>query len=120
MAPGRPRKYDVSVTPGHVPRFVGEVVHVCARWGLAAHHWGHLGDGNVHLNVPGATAGLDPEVLSVVAAHGGSISAEHGIGRLKRPYLHLSRSPAEIGAMVAIKRALDPGGILNPGVLLPG
>ena len=54
-----------------------------------------------------------------MAAHGGSISAEHGIGRAKARYLHLSRSAVEIASMRAIKHALDPTGILNPGVLLP-
>jgi FAD/FMN-containing dehydrogenase len=55
----------------------------------------------------------------LVAEMNGSISAEHGIGRAKTGWLSLSRSPAEIAAMRAIKSALDPNGILNPGVLLP-
>ncbi|HCB37664.1 MAG TPA: FAD-binding oxidoreductase, partial [Acidimicrobiaceae bacterium] len=50
---------------------------------------------------------------------GGSISAEHGIGTAKKQFLHLNRSPAEIAAFAAVKRALDPRGLLNPGVLLP-
>jgi FAD/FMN-containing dehydrogenase len=54
-----------------------------------------------------------------VAGLGGSISAEHGVGRAKRSWLHLSRGPAEIAAMRALKAALDPTGMLNPGVLLP-
>jgi len=62
----------------------------------------------------------DDAVLALVAAHGGSISAEHGIGRAKRDHLHLSRSPAEIAAMRALKRALDPHNIMNPGVLFTG
>ncbi len=68
---------------------------------------------------PAYLARLDDAVLGLVAAKGGSISAEHGIGRLKRPWLHLSRSPAEIAAMTAVKGALDPSGMLSPGVLLP-
>jgi FAD/FMN-containing dehydrogenase len=59
-------------------------------------------------------------VLRLVAAHGGSISAEHGIGVAKRAWLGLTRSAEEIAAMTAIKRALDPGGTLNPGAVLPG
>ena len=55
-------------------------------------------------------------MLRLVAGAGGAISAEHGIGRAKAPWLHLTRSPAEIAAMRAIKNALDPTGILNPGV----
>ena len=93
---------------------------------LVLHHFGHLGDGNVHLNVLGTTAltaeqlhDLDAAVLGQVASVGGSISAEHGIGRLKRPWLSLSRSPAELAAFRALKVALDPAGLLNPGVLLP-
>ena len=58
-------------------------------------------------------------VLRHVAARGGSISAEHGVGRAKLAWLGLSRSPTEIAAMRAVKRALDPQGLLNPGVLLP-
>ena len=76
----------------------------------------------MHVNV----TGLDPDdesvddaVLALVAERGGSISAEHGIGTAKVPWLHLNRSPEEIAAMRAIKAALDPDGILNPGVLLP-
>ena len=57
--------------------------------------------------------------MRLAAAHGGTISAEHGIGRAKAALLHLSRSPAEIAAMRAVKAALDPGDLLNPGVLLP-
>jgi FAD/FMN-containing dehydrogenase len=56
-------------------------------------------------------------VLELIAAHGGSISAEHGVGRAKRRWLGLSRSPEEIAVMRRIKAALDPDGILNPGVL---
>jgi len=56
-------------------------------------------------------------VLRLVSSYGGSISAEHGVGRAKRDWLDLSRSPAEIEMMRAIKRALDPHGLLNPGVL---
>jgi FAD/FMN-containing dehydrogenase len=60
-------------------------------------------------------------VYGVVGELGGSVSAEHGIGRMKAPYLHLTRSPEELRLMAEIKRALDPKGILSPGrVLLPG
>jgi FAD/FMN-containing dehydrogenase len=120
-AAGPPRKYDVTVPHAELARFVADAVAlVDARPGLTCHHFGHLGDGNVHLNVLGpAGPDLDGDVLGLVANRGGSISAEHGIGRLKRPWLHLSRTEAEIGAMTAVKVALDPHGTLNPGVLLP-
>ena len=87
-----------------------------------AYLFGHLGDGNVHVNVVGPPADddrVDEAVLRLVAEHGGSISAEHGIGRAKQPWLALSRSATELAAFRAIKDALDPRGILNPGVLLP-
>ena len=62
---------------------------------------------------------VDDVVLRLVAERGGSISAEHGIGRAKRGWLHLTRSPADLAAMQAIKHALDPLGIMNPGKLVP-
>jgi FAD/FMN-containing dehydrogenase len=81
--------------------------------------FGHVGDGNLHVNVVGPAAdddGPDDAVLHLVAAHGGSISAEHGIGRAKQRWLHLSRTPDELRTFRAIKAAFDPAGILNPGV----
>lgn len=86
------------------------------------HVWGHVGDGNLHVNVLGPPPDddrVDDAVLRLAAAHGGSIGAEHGVGRLKRRWLHLSRTPAELAAMRAVKSALDPFGLLGPGVLLP-
>jgi FAD/FMN-containing dehydrogenase len=85
--------------------------------------YGHLAESNLHVNlldVPDAEEeAVADRVLRLVAAAGGSISAEHGIGRAKTPWLHLTRSPAELAVMRAIKKTLDPTGILNPGVLLP-
>jgi FAD/FMN-containing dehydrogenase len=85
--------------------------------------FGHLAEGNVHVNVVGTAPERERDVtdavLRLVAAHGGSISAEHGIGRAKRDWLHLGRSRADIAAMLAVKAALDPGGLLSPGRLLP-
>jgi len=83
--------------------------------------FGHLADGNLHVEVLGPDPDderADAVVLTTVAAHHGSISAEHGVGRAKAAYLHLTRSPAEIAAMRAVKAALDPFGLFNPGVLL--
>jgi len=117
---GVPRKFDVTVPVARLAAFAAAATELVRAHGGTVHHWGHLGDGNVHLNVLGTTAPeIDGEVLSLVARMGGSISAEHGIGRLKRPWLHLSRSDAEISVFRALKAALDPAGILNPGVLLP-
>ncbi|MFM9134522.1 MAG: FAD-binding oxidoreductase [bacterium] len=84
--------------------------------------FGHLGDGNIHVEIVGPDADdeqVDRLVLEAVAAEGGSISAEHGIGRAKAHLLGLSRSPEEIAAMRAIKDAWDPGGLMNPGALFP-
>ena len=124
------------VVPRHPQRF-DEVASLAQQAGLTvsrrstwqggppgADVWlfGHVADGNVHVNVTGvdpADESVDDAVLRLVVEHGGSISAEHGIGRAKRRWLHLARTPAELAAFTAIKRALDPEGILNPGVLLP-
>jgi FAD/FMN-containing dehydrogenase len=84
--------------------------------------YGHLGDRNLHVNVLGPDPhdeAVDEAVLELVGEFGGSISSEHGVGVAKRRWLHLTRSPEEIAVMAAVKDALDPQGILNPGVLLP-
>lgn len=83
--------------------------------------FGHLGDGNIHVEIAGPAEddeAVDMIVLAAVREFGGSISAEHGIGRAKAHLLDLSRTPTEIAAMRSIKAALDPQGIMNPGVLL--
>jgi FAD/FMN-containing dehydrogenase len=91
--------------------------------------FGHIGDGNLHINVMkpddleraeffARTGEADHALFALVRDHGGSISAEHGIGLLKKPYLAYSRSPEEIALLRAIKRAFDPMGILNPGKIL--
>ncbi len=125
-AAGVPVKLDVTLPFGELAGFLTDV---CATVDSAAPGarcvlFGHAGDGNVHVNVLGAetagrSAAVEDAVLRLVARLGGSISAEHGIGSAKRPWLHLNRSEAEIDAFRAIKRALDPAGILNPHVLLP-
>lgn len=123
-ARGVPHKLDVTVPLERVAAFEREVAAVvAARWPDAETVlYGHLGDGNVHVNVTGPDPrdmGVDDAVLEIVAAHHGSISAEHGVGFAKARYLGLSRSTAEIEVMRAIKSALDPNGILSPGRILP-
>ena len=88
--------------------------------------FGHLGDGNLHICAAPPPGGaedflnrVDAITYRLVAEAGGSISAEHGIGTLKRDWLHLMRSPAELALMRRIKAAFDPNGIMNPGKLLP-
>ena len=114
---GVPIKLDVAVPPDRL----AEVWAALGDGPGRTVPFGHLAEGNVHVNlldVPAAEqdAAVD-RVLRLVAAAGGSISAEHGIGRAKAPWLELTRSPAEIAAMRAVKAALDPAGLLNPGVL---
>ncbi|MCK4176750.1 FAD-binding oxidoreductase [Aciditerrimonas ferrireducens] len=121
---GVAHKLDVTLPLAELAAFEAEVRGVVARVAPDATLvlFGHVGDGNLHVNVVGPPPDddrVDDAVLRLVARFGGSISAEHGIGRAKVPWLHLSRSPAELAAMAALKRALDPAGILNPGVLLP-
>jgi FAD/FMN-containing dehydrogenase len=121
---GPPHKLDVTLPQGSLAEFIDQVPAAVRSIAPTARTWlfGHAGDGNVHVNVTGLDLDddqVDDRVFHLVADFGGSISAEHGIGTAKRRWLHLSRSDAEIGAFRALKQALDPDGILNPGVLLP-
>jgi len=123
-AAGIPHKMDVGVPLGALPRFVAELGPLTERIapGSMTIVFGHLGDGNLHVNVLGPEPddhAVDEAVLRLAASCGGTISAEHGVGVVKARWLSLARSPDELRAMRAIKRALDPDGILNPGVLLP-
>lgn len=117
-------KLDVTLPAAALAGFCHEVVErvEAARPGATTLLFGHVGDGNVHVNVVGPAAddeGVDDVVLALVVERGGSISAEHGIGTLKRRWLARDRSPVEVEAMRAVKAALDPDGVLNPGALLP-
>ncbi len=119
-AAGVPHKLDVALPAARLAAFRAELDDVIAKADARAIVFGHIGVGNLHVNVLGPGPdddSVDDEVLRLAAEHGGTISAEHGIGRAKAAMLHLSRSAAEIAAMRAIKRALDPAGLLNPGVL---
>jgi FAD/FMN-containing dehydrogenase len=122
-AAGVPHKLDIGVPLAALASFLDELPAVVAAAAPAARTfvYGHLGDGNLHINLLGPAPddeSADEAVLQLAARSGGTITAEHGVGRHKPPYLSLVRSDAEIAAMVAIKRALDPEGILNPGVIL--
>jgi FAD/FMN-containing dehydrogenase len=119
---GPPHKLDVTLPAPALATFLDEVVEAVRSVAPEARTWlfGHAADGNVHVNVTGVDPddeSVDDAVLQLVAARGGSISAEHGIGTAKRRWLHLARGPAELAAMRAIKHALDPEGLLNPAVL---
>ena len=115
---GTGHSLDIALPPEELDRLLSDLP------GLVSPHqvftFGHLAEGNVHIQVNGPTHGdhgPTDAVLVVVAERGGSISSEHGVGRDKPAYLHLSRDPAEIHAMRAIKDAVDPHHLLNPGVL---
>lgn len=125
-AAGIPHKLDVTLPAARLAEFVDGVPDVVRATDPDAQPllFGHLGDGNVHVNVLGPGGAepadeVDDAVLRYVAELGGSISAEHGIGTAKLSQLHLNRSETELAAFSAIKRALDPVGLLNPNVLLP-
>lgn len=125
-AAGVPVKLDVAVPlasfAAATAALPGVVAAACP--GARTIVFGHLCEGNLHVNVLEAMAAdeaVTAAVLRLVASYGGSISAEHGVGRAKRGWLALSRSAEEIAVMRRIKAALDPAGLLNPGVLLdPG
>jgi FAD/FMN-containing dehydrogenase len=120
---GVPVKLDVSVPLRELPALVAALPETVAAVAPAARAivFGHVGEGNLHVNVLDAGDAVEhvtDAVLRLVASLRGSISSEHGVGRAKAGWLGLSRSEAEIAAMRRIKAALDPAGILNPGVLL--
>jgi FAD/FMN-containing dehydrogenase len=118
---GVPYKLDVAVPVDRLAELIDVARDAVFRHGGRLIPFGHLAEGNLHLNVlePEDTHGLADDVLSAVAAMGGTISAEHGVGVAKSAWLHLVRSPAELAVLAAVKRALDPNGTLNPGVLTP-
>lgn len=130
-ATGLPHKNDIALPIAALGAFCAELDSVfTARYpGWEICVFGHIGDGNLHVNVmkPDAmekeafwekTHEADEQMFTLVKKHHGSISAEHGIGLLKKPFLHFSRSEAELQLMRALKASVDPHGILNPGKVL--
>ena len=126
-----PYKNDIAVPVAAVPEFLAAVDdRVKAAYpDLEVVWFGHIGDGNLHLNIlkPDNVSQevfyarchqVSPEIFAAVQALGGSISAEHGVGLLKKDYLHFSRSDAERALMQGLRRCFDPDGVLNPGKLL--
>jgi D-lactate dehydrogenase (cytochrome) len=124
-------KHDISVPVAAVPAFIREADTAVTNLipGARPLPFGHLGDGNIHYNIT-QPAGADKAeflarwhevnelVFSIVRKHGGSISAEHGIGVLKREFLPQVKDPVALDLMRALKRTLDPKNILNPGKVL--
>ena len=130
-ATGLPHKNDVSLPIAQLESFCAELERVfSSRYpDLEICLFGHIGDGNLHINVMKPDAmpkeeflrrakERDLDLFALVRAHAGSISAEHGIGLLKKDYLHFTRSAEELALLRAIKVAFDPKGILNPGKVL--
>ena len=126
-----PYKNDISVRVSRIPQFLEEATKLigAAYPEFEVVWFGHIGDGNLHLNI------LKPAQLSVedffercgkvnlqlfalIDSYGGSISAEHGVGLLKKPYLAYSRSAAELALMRGMKTLFDPDGVMNPGKLI--
>jgi len=129
---GQTLAHDISVPVADMPRFMTEAAREVERAfpGVIASGFGHLGDGNIHFHVRAADhaapdwyeregAAITRMVDNLVTAAGGSISAEHGIGQLKREEFARLAPPGRIHALLAIKHALDPLGIMNPGKLVP-
>ncbi|HNH34394.1 MAG TPA: FAD-binding oxidoreductase [Rhodocyclaceae bacterium] len=117
--------FDVSIPTGDIGRFIDACTAAArGRWPEAETvFFGHVGDANIHIGIRVGDGdqpahALEEMVYGLVREWRGSISAEHGIGLLKRPYLGHSRSPEELALMRTLKKALDPGGILNPGKVI--
>lgn len=124
-------KHDVSVPVSRLPAFIADGAAAVERTAAGARLccFGHVGDGNLHFNVTRPEAMEDAAFLALypemhravhdqVVAHGGSISAEHGVGRLKREELAERKAPIDLDLMRGIKHSLDPKGLMNPGVIL--
>jgi FAD/FMN-containing dehydrogenase len=128
---GASLKHDISVEPARLPAFIADGEALVARLAPSARlvAYGHLGDGNLHYNLSEAAGGdggilmrqadaIRRAVHDLVDAHGGSVSAEHGIGQLKVGELERYEDPVALDLMRRIKRLLDPDGIMNPGKVL--
>jgi FAD/FMN-containing dehydrogenase len=130
-ATGMPHKNDIALPVARLSKFCAELEALLASrypdWELCL--FGHIGDGNLHVNIMkpeglskeeflARTHEADKDLFELVQAHQGSVSAEHGIGLLKKPWLGYTRSPTEIGLMRQVKGMLDPHGVLNPGKVL--
>ncbi|CAB3403899.1 unnamed protein product [Caenorhabditis bovis] len=120
MRDGYVFKHDVSLPFDNFYKLTEEMTKQCAGLAKRVISYGHLGDGNIHLNIsaekstPELYAKMYPYVYEWVTKHGGSISAEHGIGLVKLPYSHFGKQPEERELMRRLKDLFDPNGIMNP------
>jgi len=137
IAEHQPYKNDIAVRISRVPALLAEIDELLAREypDFEVLWYGHIGDGNLHINIlkpadlesaafakhlesaafAKQCGAVSEHLFAVLQRHGGSISAEHGVGLTKKPYLHYTRDETEIGYLRAIKQAFDPNGIMNPG-----
>jgi glycolate oxidase len=124
---GLVRMEDVGVPRGRVPELLRAIEASATRLGVRCGTFGHAGDGNLHPNLvferddptaEATTEAFKDEIYRAAIALGGTVTAEHGIGLARRDYLELQRGPEAVAIMRAIKAALDPQGILNPGRVL--
>lgn len=128
IAPYLPYKNDISVKITKVPEFLTDIDRLFAQHypDFQVIWFGHIGDGNLHISVlkPHSMAldgfvakcqAVNDLLFSTLQQHGGSISAEHGVGLTKKPYLHYTRDATEVSYLRAIKKVFDPNGIMNPG-----
>jgi len=115
---------DVAVPVGRTDELLAELERAAAEERVPLYVYGHLGEGSVHPNfavdpASPVAARLRERTVRAALALGGTISGEHGIGRLKRPFVEEELGPAAVGLLDAVKRWCDPDGILNPGKLYP-
>jgi glycolate oxidase len=120
---------DITVPRSAIPQVVQQLRAISEKYGLPIAIFGHAGDGNLHPNILFDRRQPDQwhraeqavaEVFAVALAAGGTLSGEHGVGILKRPYLEQALGAVSIGLQHRIKQALDPLNILNPGKIFPG
>jgi FAD/FMN-containing dehydrogenase len=120
---GPPLKFDVSLPLSAIQAFATESAELVVKHAPDAIPvlFGHIGEGNLHLNVlrcgPDAEPKLYSAMMQLISRHGGNVSSEHGVGTRKRDYVSMTRTEADIAAMLAVKAAFDPTGYLNPAVL---
>jgi len=123
------KEEDTVVPRANLVALLLGVKEIAQRYGIRTVCYGHAGDGNLHVNIlkmdmsdakwTGELPAMIREIFELTVALGGMISGEHGIGWVQKSYLPIALSPAELGVMRTIKRALDPAGILNPGKIFP-
>src|SRR5690606_32653119 len=123
------KEEDTVVPRYHLPALLAKVKEVGARYGFKSVCYGHAGDGNLHVNIikgdmaDGAWKEELPkairEIFTYTVALGGTLSGEHGIGLVQRPYMDIAFGHSQLRLMRGIKQVFDPQGIMNPGKVLP-